>query len=80
VRGAPGLDLGCVPDGASQQSCERFREVGASCVSPFAMRGVTILGPGLDGRAAWSRFYMESVDQAGDDVRSAVRDAVGTRP
>jgi ketosteroid isomerase-like protein len=48
--------------------------------APFAMRGVTILGPGVDGTAVWSRFYMEPVDQAGDDVSSAVRDAVGTRP
>jgi ketosteroid isomerase-like protein len=48
--------------------------------APFAMRGVTILGAGPDGRATWSRFYMEPVDQAGDDVTRAVRDAVGTRP
>jgi len=48
--------------------------------APFAMRGVTILGPGADGRATWSRFYMEPVDQAEDDVTAAVRDAVGTRP
>jgi ketosteroid isomerase-like protein len=46
----------------------------------FAMRGVTILGSGVDGRATWSRFYMEPVDPAGDDVTAAVRDAVGTRP
>ena len=48
--------------------------------APFAMRGVTILAPGADGRATWSRFYMEPVDQAEDDVTAAVRDAVGTRP
>lgn len=48
--------------------------------APFAMRGVTILGAGADGRATWSRFYMEPVDQAGDDVATAVRDVVGTRP
>jgi hypothetical protein len=45
--------------------------------APFAMRGVTILGQAPDGRAAWSRFYMEPVDESGDDVTAAVRDVVG---
>jgi hypothetical protein len=46
----------------------------------FAMRGVTILGQAPDGRAKWSRFYMEPVDEAGDDVTTAVRDVVGRKP
>ena len=46
--------------------------------APFEMRGVTILGSGADGRATWSRFYMEPVDPAADDVATAVRAAVGT--
>jgi len=33
VLGAPGLNVGCVPDRASQQPRKRFGEVGASCVS-----------------------------------------------
>ncbi len=45
--------------------------------APFAMRGVTILGPRTDGKAAWSRFYMEPVDQAEADVTAAVREVVG---
>ena len=48
--------------------------------APFAMRGVTILGQMPDGRAAWSRFYMEPVDESGNDVTAAVRDVVGTQP
>jgi ketosteroid isomerase-like protein len=47
--------------------------------APFAMRGVTILGSGADGRAEWSRFYMEPVDESGTDVTTAVRDVVGTQ-
>ncbi len=45
--------------------------------TPFAMRGVTILGQGANGTAVWSRFYMEPVDQAETDVTAAVRDVVG---
>ena len=47
---------------------------------PFAMRGVTILGQRPDGRAAWSRFYMEPVDESADEVTTAVGDLVGVRP
>jgi ketosteroid isomerase-like protein len=41
---------------------------------PFAMRGVTILGVD-DGRIAWGRLYMETVEQGGDDIDQMVERA-----
>jgi|SRR3954454_8337398 len=41
--------------------------------SPFAMNGVTVMGI-EDGRIAWGRLYMESVEQQGADIDQMVRD------
>jgi hypothetical protein len=46
--------------------------------SPFAMRGVTLLGI-ADDRIAWGRLYMEEVEQAGEDINQAVRRFVEKR-
>ena len=35
------------------------------------MRGVIIFGV-RDGKAAWARFYLEPVDEAGGDVDAAI--------
>lgn len=43
------------------------------------MRGVNIFGV-VDGRAAWSRFYMEVVQRGGPDINAAVSAQVGARP
>jgi len=41
--------------------------------TPFAMRGVTVLG--MDGHhIAWARLYMEVVDQDEGDIDSMVRE------
>ena len=42
---------------------------------PHAMRGVTVFRV-VEGRAAWASFYLEPVDQQGDSVDDAVRQAV----
>jgi ketosteroid isomerase-like protein len=41
--------------------------------SPFAMRGVIVLGV-EDGRIAWGRLYMEPVEEAGPDIGEMVRE------
>jgi ketosteroid isomerase-like protein len=45
------------------------------------LRGVTVLGPVADGPeqevAGWARFYMEPVEETGDDVDAAVGARVG---
>lgn len=41
------------------------------------LRGVTIQGV-RDGQAAWARFYMEPVDESGEDVETAVRRTMTT--
>jgi ketosteroid isomerase-like protein len=46
--------------------------------SPFAMRGVTLLGV-LDDRIAWGRLYMEEVEEAGEDIDQAVSRLVRKR-
>jgi ketosteroid isomerase-like protein len=46
--------------------------------SPFAMRGVTLLGV-VDDRIAWGRLYMEEVEEAGEDIDQAVRRFVERR-
>jgi ketosteroid isomerase-like protein len=41
--------------------------------SPFAMRGVTVMGI-EDGHIAWGRLYMELVESAGADIDEMVQD------
>ncbi len=42
--------------------------------SPFAMRGVTVMG--IEGdRIAWGRLYMEVVERDGADIDQMVREA-----
>jgi hypothetical protein len=42
--------------------------------SPFAMRGVTVLG--IEGaQIAWGRLYMEGIERDGGDIDQMVRDA-----
>ena len=41
--------------------------------SPFAMRGVTILGT-RDGRVVRAHLYMEPVDMSGGDIEASVRE------
>ena len=41
--------------------------------SPFAMRGVTVLGI-EDDRIAWGRLYMEVVEESGADIDQMVRE------
>jgi ketosteroid isomerase-like protein len=43
------------------------------------MTGVSIFGV-VDGRAAWSRFYLESVEQGGPGIDVAVASQLGARP
>jgi hypothetical protein len=40
--------------------------------SPFRMRGVAIYGV-ADDQAAWCRFYLEPVDEEGEDINAATR-------
>jgi len=42
--------------------------------SPFAMRGVTVMGI-KDEHIAWARLYMEGVEQDGSDIDQMVREA-----
>jgi ketosteroid isomerase-like protein len=46
---------------------------------PLHLRGVTLLGPAgtATPEAAWARFYMEPVEEAGDGVDATVRARVG---
>ncbi len=44
--------------------------------SEHLMRGVTVLGV-RNGRIAWSRFYLEPVENSGPAIDAAVRQAVG---
>ena len=47
--------------------------------SPFAMRGVTVLG--IEGeQIAWGRLYMEVVEQDGADIDQMVRDTYRPPP
>ncbi|MEP6639350.1 MAG: nuclear transport factor 2 family protein [Chloroflexota bacterium] len=46
--------------------------------SPHLLRGVVIFGVEAD-EATWARFYLEPVEQGGDDVDGAVRRAVLAR-
>ena len=42
--------------------------------SPFAMRGVTVMG--IDGEhIAWGRLYMETIERDGADIDQMVREA-----
>jgi ketosteroid isomerase-like protein len=42
--------------------------------SPFAMRGVTVLG--IEGeQIAWGRLYMEAIERDGADIDQMVREA-----
>ena len=50
--------------------------VSAPTARPTIMRGVIIFGV-RDGTAAWARFYLEPVDQSGDDVDVAIGRATG---
>ena len=43
--------------------------------SPFRMRGVAIYGV-ADDQAAWCRFYLEAVDEGGEDIDSATHRVV----
>lgn len=43
--------------------------------SPFAMRGVTVLGLAND-RIAWGRLYMEVVEESGASIDEMVRENV----
>jgi len=43
--------------------------------SPHLMRGVVLFGV-HDGLARWARFYLEPVQETGEDVNEAVRRAV----
>jgi len=43
--------------------------------SPFRMRGVAIYGVD-EGLASWCRFYLEPVDEAGNDIDTATHDVV----
>lgn len=43
--------------------------------SPFRMRGVAIYGV-ADEQAAWCRFYLEPVDEGGDDINAATNQVV----
>ena len=45
--------------------------------SPFAMRGVTVLGMQDDGLIAWARLYMEPVERDGATIEDAVRSLAG---
>jgi hypothetical protein len=47
--------------------------------SPFAMRGVTVMGL-EDDRIAWGRLYMEIVEQDGADIDQMVREAYRPPP
>ena len=47
--------------------------------SPFAMRGVTVMGLRDDGRIAWARLYMEPVEQQSAPIAEAVQQLSGTR-
>jgi hypothetical protein len=47
--------------------------------SRHLMRGVSIFGV-ADGRAAWSRFYLELVEQGGPGIDVAVASQFGARP
>jgi hypothetical protein len=47
--------------------------------SPHLMRGVVIFGVEGD-EATWARFYLEPVQEGGDNVDEAVRRAVTTDP
>ncbi len=47
--------------------------------SPHLMRGVNVFGV-ADGRAAWSRFYMEPVQEGGPGINAAVASQLGDRP
>ena len=42
--------------------------------SPFAMRGVIVLGI-QDERVAWGRLYMDAVEQDGADIDQMVRES-----
>src|SRR3954447_13730287 len=48
---------------------------------PMHMRGITVLGPVEDGPghevADWARFYMEPVEETGDDVDATVGSRIG---
>jgi len=46
--------------------------------SAFAMRGVAIFGV-ADGMASWCRFYLEPVDEAGEDINTATEAVVSGR-
>jgi ketosteroid isomerase-like protein len=41
--------------------------------APFAMLGVTVMGI-EDGRIAWGRLYMETLEREGADIDQMVRD------
>ena len=41
--------------------------------SPFAMRGISVMGLGSDGRFTWARLYMEPVEQQGAAIVEAVQ-------
>jgi ketosteroid isomerase-like protein len=43
--------------------------------APHLMRGVVLFGV-RDGRARWARFYLEPVQETGEDVNEAVRRTV----
>jgi ketosteroid isomerase-like protein len=47
--------------------------------SPFAMRGVTVMGID-EGRVAWGRMYMELVDRDDGDIDQMVRDSYRPPP
>jgi hypothetical protein len=41
------------------------------------MRGVTVMGLRDDGRIAWSRLYMEPVEQGGRSIEESVEQLSG---
>jgi ketosteroid isomerase-like protein len=47
--------------------------------SPFRMRGVAIYGV-ADDEAAWCRFYLEPVDEGGEDINAATSRIVTGAP
>ena len=47
--------------------------------SPFAMRGVTVLGTDGD-RVAWGRLYMEPIESDGADIDQMVRETYRPPP
>jgi ketosteroid isomerase-like protein len=78
-RGVPDLEAGVVKestDGATSWSEWVWRGTRTDG-ELFLMRGVIVMGLHEDGLIAWSRLYMEPVEQAGAPIDEAVRQLSG---